>query len=255
MTDSRPDPERQDGDSPGDQKHEDGESKLSFASSSLARAGLGKSIAAGLHGEDLTAKGILSALGGVRGILEAFLPGLLYLTLFVVTGDARVSVIAPAVLAILALAFRLVSRQPLVAALSGVLGVVICVVTTLVTGRGEDYFLPGFWINGAWILGLSISLIAGWPLIGFIVGALRGDLTGWRKDRTVLIPARLATTVWLVMFVVRLVVQLPLYFAGEVGWLGVARLVMGVPLFALVILFTWMLFRHVLGAKPADDGT
>lgn len=219
----------------------------------LSRSGLGRSVAAGLGGEDISAKGIIDAVGGVRGVIEALLPGLLYLILFMVTGDARVSVLAPAALSIVAVMFRIVQRQSLISSLSGVLGVAIAVFTTLFTGRGEDYFLPGFWINGFWIVALSLSLLLRYPLIGFLVGALTGNLTGWRAEPRLRVAAWVSTIVWLALFALRLVVQLPLYFTGNVTALGLARLAMGVPLFALVILFTWLLFRGVIASRAQSD--
>lgn len=207
--------------------------------------GLSQSVSAAIHGEEVSAQGIFAAVGGARGILETTLPGLLYLILFIITSSPAVSVIAPSVLAVVFVVWRLVARQSTITAFSGTIGVAVCVVTTLLTGRGEDYFLPGFWINGAWVVALTLSLLVGWPLMGFIAGTLQGDVTGWRKDRHIRRTATVATLIWCAMFVARLAVQMPLYFAENVAALGVARLVMGTPLFALVILCTWLLFRHV----------
>lgn len=53
-----------------------------------------------------------------------------------------------------------------------------------------------------------------------------------------------ATWLWVGMFVLRLAVQVPLYVTGTVGWLGTARLVMGIPLFALTLWVTWLLVRR-----------
>lgn len=208
-------------------------------------SGIAKGISAGLSGEEVSTRGILNAVGGARGIVEALLPGLMYLTTFVFTQDPYLSVIAPSVIAVIAFIARLAQKQTLVTALSGLLGIAISVVTTVVTGRGEDYFLPGFWINGAWTLALIVSLIVGWPLIGFIVGALRGDPTGWRRDRALKRAATVTSWIWLGMFVLRLAVQLPLYAIGDVTGLGIMRLVMGTPLFTLVILATWLIFRNI----------
>jgi hypothetical protein len=219
-----------------------------------AERGIGRGIAAGLSGESVSVKGVLEAIGGVRGVFESLLPGLLYLIVYVVTQDPQISVIAPAVLAIGATSWRFAKREPATPALAGLFGVGICVVTTLVTGKGEDYFLPGFWINGAWSIALLGSLVVGWPLIGFIVGALRGELTAWRKDRIIRRAAALCTASWLLLFLVRLAVQLPLYYASETAALGVARLVMGVPLYGLLVLFTWLLMRSALAKQnPVNE--
>lgn len=202
---------------------------------------LGRTVEAGLSGEAVSARGVLSAIGGVRGICETLVPGLVYLIVFVFTQIAYTAVIAPAVIAVAAVVVRLLRREPVASAFSGAIGVAVCVVFTLITGRGTGYFIPGFWINGVWIVGLGVSLIIGWPLIGLVVGALRGDFTGWRRNRVLFRMSMLVTALWLVLFVARLAVQLPLYFAENTEALGVARLVMGVPLFALVVLLTWLL--------------
>ena len=208
-------------------------------------SGLAQGISAGLRGEQITGQGLLQSVGGVLGIVEAVVPGLLYLTIFIITQDARVSVIAPTVLVVVMFAWRLIRKQTLVTALSGVFGVAVCVATTLFTGKGEDYFLPGFWINGVWSVALIISLAVGWPILGFVVGALNGNFTSWRGNPQIRKAATVLSLLWLALFVLRLVVQLPLYFEGNVAALGVARLVMGTPLFALLVLYSWLLFRNV----------
>ncbi|WP_449277368.1 DUF3159 domain-containing protein [Leucobacter sp. GX24907] len=212
---------------------------------------LGRTVQAGLDGEAVSAGGVLAAIGGVRGVVESLLPGLLFLVVYVFTQDATLSVIAPAALAVIAVLVRLVSGQPVVSALSGALGVGVCIAATLWTGSGRDYFLPGFLINTGWIAALLISVLVGWPLLGLVMGALRGDLTGWRRIRLLKRAATLTSLLWLTLFVARLAVQVPLYLADQVEALGVARLVMGVPLFALVVLFTWLILSRT--SQSSDD--
>ncbi|WP_217132411.1 DUF3159 domain-containing protein [Leucobacter chinensis] len=228
-------------------------SQAAPSASLVQRGGLAKGISAGLSGEEVSGQGILDAIGGARGITEALLPGLLYLVMFIITQDARLSVIAPAAIAVAAFVWRLAQRQTLVTSLSGLLGVGICVATTLMSGKGEDFFLPGFWINTAWSVALVISLVVGWPILGFIVGALQGDITGWRRVPKIRRTATVASLLWLTMFLLRLAVQLPLYFAENVAALGVARLVMGTPLFALVILATWLMFRNMPSPERTSE--
>lgn len=213
--------------------------------------GIGKAVRAGIDGESISGRGVLEAIGGWRGIAETLVPGILFLAMFTVTQDARISAIPPAVLALGSIVVRLVRREPAVSAFSGAAGVAIAVAATLFTGRGEDYYLPGFWTNGAWSIGLLISLLVGWPLLGFILGGLRGDLRSWRKNHAERRAATGLTLMWLGLFLARLAVQLPLYFAGHVEALGIARLVMGIPLFALVVVFTWMVFSRL--PQTSDD--
>lgn len=223
---------------------------------------LGRTVRAGMSGESLSGRGVLEAIGGWRGVAETLVPGLLFLVIFTFTRDARISAIAPAALALVAVVVRLVRREPLVSVFSGAAGVAIAVLATLLTGRGADYYVPGFITNIVWSAGLLISMAVGWPLVGVALGALRGDLTGWRSDRVLKRVAMWLTLLWSGLFIARLAVQVPLYFAARepdgiaaTDALGVARLVMGVPLFALVIVFTWMVLSKLTRSSddPADE--
>ncbi len=95
-----------------------------------------------------------------------------------------------------------------------------------------------------------MSIVVGWPLVGLVVGLLRGEGTAWRADRFARTRATWATWAWVAMFALRLAVQVPLYLGASVAWLGTARLVMGVPLWALTLWVTWLLVRTP-GSSPA----
>lgn len=215
------------------------------------KGSLGRVVSAGMSGESVSASGVLAAIGGWRGVLESLVPATIYLLVFVLTKDPRLSAIAPLAIAGVAVLWRVLRKEPLTAALSGVIGVVVCVAAVMFSGEGSSYFVPGFYINGAWILAHTISLLVGWPLIGVLLGFLRGSLTEWRTIPALRRTAQLVTVFWILVFAARLVVQLPLYFADNTSALGVARLVMGVPLFALAILFTWLLLSRVSAVVDA----
>lgn len=213
--------------------------------------GMARAVQAGVAGEELSAQSVLAAIGGWRGVAETLLPSLLFLGIYVPTQDARLAAVIPGVLAVILFVIRLVRRETPVSALSGMLGVGIAVLITLVTGRGVDYFLWGFVVNAAWSLGLLISLLVGWPAIGLVIGFLRGDLKGWRRELRLKRVGTLLTLLWLAMFVARLAVQLPMYLSEQVAALGTARIVMGTPLFVAVIVVTWFGVRRV--TKSSDD--
>ena len=222
---------------------------------------IGRTVRAGMSGEAISGRGVLDAIGGWRGVAETLVPGLLFLVIFTFTRDARVSAIAPAALAILAVIVRLVRREPLVSVFSGAAGVAVAVIATLFTGRGADYYVPGFITNIVWSAGLLISIAVGWPLVGVALGALRGDFTGWRRDRSLKRVATWLTLLWSGLFIARLAAQVPLYFAARepdgiaaTDALGIARLVMGVPLFALVVVFTWMVLSRLSGSSDESSG-
>jgi protein-S-isoprenylcysteine O-methyltransferase Ste14 len=69
---------------------------------------------------------------------------------------------------------------------------------------------------------------------------VRTWLASWRSDSKLVHAYVVTTWVWIGMFAARLLVQVPLYLGNSVGFLGTARLVMGVPLFALTIWISWV---------------
>jgi hypothetical protein len=117
------------------------------------------------------------------------------------------------------------------------------------TGRAEDFFLPGLLANALYALAYAISILVRWPLLGVIVSTLRGSGMEWRNDPVAVRSYSRASWVWVALFSLRLAVQLPLYLAGALAALGVARISMGIPLFAVGIWLSWLILRP--RAEPA----
>ena len=97
---------------------------------------------------------------------------------------------------------------------------------------------------------MVISIAVKWPLAGLLFGFIRGEGTDWRKEPGRLRAYVLATWIVIAVLALRLAVQVPLYFVGPDALvaLGTARLVMGVPLYALGLWLAWMVSRPVGGA-------
>jgi hypothetical protein len=157
---------------------------------------------------------------------------------------------------VLAVAFavaRLVRRESPRNVVSSIAGVAFAAFIATRSGKAEDFFLPGLLANAAYAAAFVISIAAGWPLVGVIVGAIDGEGNSWRGDRVRTRVFVIATWVWVGLFSLRLLVQLPLYLAGDVVALGVARTAMGLPLFALGLWSTYRLVHRP--ARPAaPDG-
>lgn len=210
------------------------------------RAGLGQAA----RGETMTASALLTAMGGVRGVLEAIVPGLLFLVAFTITRDVVLSVAVPVAVAVVAVVARLVQRSPVAPAVGGLVGIVISAFLALRSGEGRDFYALGLWTNGAYFAVLLVSVVVGWPLVGVAVGFLMGDGTAWRQDRRKARALRLLTLVWVGFFALRLAVQLPLYLADAIDALGVARLVMGTPLYGVLLVLSWLFVRAVYAKDP-----
>lgn len=194
---------------------------------------------------------LAEAVGGVRGLVESVAPGLVFVVVFLATGQELMPpLIASLAVAVVLVAARLIGGTPVTQALGGVIGVGIGVLWAWRSGQAQDYFVFGLWTNAAYAAALLVSVLVRWPLVGVVVALLRQEGFEWRRDRAQ--RARLrrytaATWLWIALFGVRLLVQVPLYLGGETAWLGTARLAMGVPLWALVLWLTWLLVRE----KPA----
>jgi hypothetical protein len=200
------------------------------------------------HNEDKDK--VLNALGGKRGLIDSGLPALVFLIVFNISGkDVDTALYAAVALSILLTLLRLIKRETIQHAFSGLIGVGICALISKRTGNAADFYLPGLWINAAYGLLYAITNLVKWPILGVMLGPILGENLLWRKD-----PARLnayikAGWLWVAMFVARLIVQYPLYKSGNINVLGTARLLMGYPLFILTAWGTWQILRKTPTTK------
>lgn len=188
---------------------------------------------------------VWAAMGGWRGVLESVLPGLAFVILFTTTADLTLSLALSVGAAAVFTIVRLVQRSPASAALGGLIATGAAAALALWTGRGQDNFVPGLITNAAYGTAFLISALVGWSLIGLAVGFLMNESTRWRSDprkRRVFFWLAIA---WAALFYLRLAVQLPFYFAGDVTTLGTLKLAMGLPLFAPLVAVTWLAVRAV----------
>lgn len=195
---------------------------------------------------------VLKTIGGVRGLIESLLPGLVFLVIFTIWQQLNPALIASVAVAIIFTVARLVRRGTLTQALTGLVGVAICAIFSRVTGEAKDYYVPGFYTNLAYGAVLAISVMVRWPLMGVIFGFIRSENTSWRESKARTNAYAWATWIVVAVFAARLAVQVPLYFADNVPALGAARLAMGVPLYAAGLWVAWMISRPQPSAKTPD---
>ena len=193
------------------------------------------------------------AVGGPLGIAETSLPAIAFVVAYTVSGqDINAAAIVAVALALVLSVARIAKRESPVYALAGLVGVAFAAFIATRSGRAENFFLPGLLQNAAYGSAFLISLAARRPLVGVIVAALDGEGKEWRNDPERVRAFTRATWLWAALFTLRLVVQIPLYLAGAVVALGVAKTAMGVPLFALGVWLTWLLVRRHRVPAPAQ---
>jgi hypothetical protein len=192
------------------------------------------------------------AIGGWRGMIDSGVPTLVFVIAYLVTGQNLMpSVIAAVAAALLIVIWRLIRHEPLQQVFAGFAGVLISAGFAKYTGKAENYFIPGFLQNVGYGLAFLISIIVRWPLLGIAMGYLTGEGTRWRKDPQLRRVYAAASWIWVGLFFGRLAVQLPLYFAGAIGALGVVKIIMGVPLYIAAAYFTYRILAPVYQAKRA----
>lgn len=248
------------------------------------------------------------SVGGVRGVVETLLPGVVFVAVYIGTGELRPTIFSALGVALLAVVVRLLQRTPVTQAFSGVLGVAIGVVWAWRSGEAQDFFLFSLLTNAAYLLVCLVSILVRWPAVGVVVELLRtslaagrdndarhddahvsaldgpdgtATLTGadahaaaatqpddvasanaepsardllsgwsaWRADRAHVRRYAIATWFWVALFGVRLAVKTPLYLDATTEWLGIAHLVMGVPLWALTLWATWVVVHPLVRAS------
>ena len=178
--------------------------------------------------------GVSTALGGWRGSVETALPTVAFVLLWVWRKDLTVAIIASVAVTVVLAVVRLAQRQSLQYVLSAVFPTAIAAFFALRSGKAADAFLPGIIWNAVMLAVALVSVALRWPLVGFMVGAgdprMADDPVGWHRDRGLVRVCQRLTLVLVAMFVIRLVIMVPLYLASEVALLGVAKVVLGWPL-------------------------
>lgn len=192
-------------------------------------------------GRQLTEAALFEAFGGVRGMVETVVPGLLFVTIFTINKDLHVSAIAALAVSLVLAAVRLVRRDTVKHAFSGVFGVAFGVVFAMMTGNAKDFYLPGM----LYTLGLAVAYIgttlAGVPLIGLMLGPVFKENLSWRTRN----PGRKkayakSSWAWGLILLAKCAILFPLYWWADTTQLGWVLIALKIPPFLLAVYLTWI---------------
>lgn len=197
---------------------------------------------------------VMSSIGGWRGLAEAALPSAAFLVTYLITDELTPALVLALGMGAVFAVLRLVQRGSLLQSVTGLIGVVICAAFAYFSGDARGYYQPGFYLNAAYITGFVVSIAVKWPFMGILFGLIRGEGFEWRSNTRRRRQYALATWIVIAVLASRLVVQLPLYLADNVAALGVTRIVMGVPLYALGLWLGWMITRDMNGPASVEHG-
>lgn len=193
---------------------------------------------------------VMQALGGKKGLIDVGIPSIVFLVVFNLRKDLQEALIASIALSLVLAIIRLAKRDTIQHALSGVIGTLICAWFANRTGNPTDVFLPKLLINLIYGTVYLIANLAGWPILGLMLGPILGENLTWRHNRARKTAYLQASWLWVGLFFIRLVVQYPIYRSGNVNLLGTVNLAMGYPLFAATVYGSWLILRGTPAVKP-----
>lgn len=192
---------------------------------------------------------ILDALGGKKGLLDSGLPAVLFLIIFNISDDLQVALYGAIGTSIVLTIIRLAMKDTIQHVISGLIGVLFCAYLANRSGNASDFYIPKLLTNLAYGSVYLIANLAGWPIIGVILGPLLGENFLWRKNPQRKRAYMRAGWLWVAMFFGRIAVQYPIYKSGNVNLLGTVNLAMGYPLFIATAWGTWMILKKVPTVK------
>ena len=192
---------------------------------------------------------VMAAFGGRRGLAEVGLPTIVFIAVYTPTRRLDEALWSAVAVAALLTVVRLVRRDKIQHALSGLFGVAVCAVFARYTGQAKNFYLPGVLLNCGEAVLFSVSALVRWPVVGVVLGPITGEMTAWRD-----VPARhraftRATWMLAAMFVLRVLIEVPLYLGNQTTALGAAKVVLGYPLYLFVAFLCWRVIR----AAPLPD--
>lgn len=191
---------------------------------------------------------LLEQMGGLSGLVSSTLP-----ILVLIPVNNRLGLL-PALAAALGVALviaivRMVRKENMQPAVSGVIGVAIGAGIAWYTGDAKGYFLYGIWVSLLFGIVFLLSIAARWPAVGVIWRGINGEDMSWRKNKIALRMYDLATGAWAVVFFSRFFVQNNLYNQDATNTLAAVKLIMGWPLTGLVTLLTVWAVRRANAAQ------
>ena len=191
----------------------------------------------------------IASIGGWSGALITAIPTAVFIVVKV-TSSLRVAIFAAVGSALVLTAYRLVRKQPVQQALSGLFGVVVAAVIAARTGQARGFFLLGIWTSFVYAVPFAVSVVVRRPLVGVLWEFLDptpsdGDEdVPWHKRGPLLTAYTWATVGATCVFLARGIVQAMLYHQNSTGWLAFARIAMSYPLFIAAVGFSFWIVQR-----------
>lgn len=192
---------------------------------------------------------LAALIGGPRGALESMLPPVIFVVVYLSTdSNLTAAVISSLGIGLVLAGLRLYRGEKPIRVTGALLVVVFAAALAFYTGSAVAYFWPLVLANIASALAFAFSIFIKWPLLGVIVGPITGTGMRWRKDPDLLRAYSRASWLWVLLNVVRAIIQIPLIQGEDLWALAAVR-----PVFYLMVIgivfWSWAVIKKAL---PAD---
>ena len=194
---------------------------------------------------------LLEAFGGMRGMVDTTVPGLVFVLIFTIQHSITVSALAALGLSLVLAIARLVRKETLKHAFSGVFGVAFGAFFAMLSGNAKNFYLPGMLYTLGLAVAYLISALLRYPLIGVLLGPILRENLSWRTRN----PGRFraytkSTWAWGIILLAKSAILFPLYWWGSAMQLGWVKIALGIPPFLLAVYLTWIFLAK---APPPID--
>jgi hypothetical protein len=202
---------------------------------------------------------VSSQLGGVRGTVEAGIPIVVFVVVNLIW-SLRPALVAAVGVALAIGGYRLARRQSIRHAANGLVGIVIGAALAWRSGDAKDVYLPGILYTAGYCAALLGSVTIRRPFVGWLWSVVADNgAQRWFRDEGLRRVFGWLTLVWSASYLIKLAGYLWVFFDAnltddqQASILGVLRLVLGAPLYALLLALTiWAVRRHQRGPAAAS---
>lgn len=201
---------------------------------------------------------VAQQLGGARGMVESSIPVIAFVVANLLW-SLRPALILAIATALAIAGFRLSRRQSVRHAVNGLFGIALGALIAWRTGSPKDFYVPGIYMSLGYAVAMIASVTFQRPLVGWIWSVIAdGGGNRWRTEPGLRRIFGWLTMLWAAIYLGKTAIQAGVYFADalsedeKAGILGVIRIVLGFPPYALLLAVTiWSVRRHLRLNPPA----
>jgi hypothetical protein len=187
---------------------------------------------------------LFSAVGGWRTVAESVVSRVLFLIAYLLTGHVLTSALVAVGGVFVFVVVRLCTARKVWQPVIGLLVVGVSALLAGSTGHAVDFYLTAVLLQAGGGVLFLVSILVRWPVIGLVMGTVRGDCLAWRHDHWQRRRYYLCTAVFLAKFAIATAVLVPLYLAGTVIPLGIAATLLGgAPAAGVCVYLCWRILR------------